>query len=158
MVKLTALYFLYSVKNRRNEKVISPSYFSSSHAQAFAQTGDLKAMRKKGRFHVQANCSLAPRFSRASRTGNREVRTAGIVADVLKVAGHGSKNRHRYNRCSGYVKGWISGPGGGIAFRAGCLAGNRTYACAVRIKSTTTYNGQTVGVMHACGHDSIWLC
>lgn len=86
--------------------------------------------------------------------GNREVRTAALVAEHL--AGLGLEVRTGVAH-TGVVGTLVGGkPGPVIALRADMDAlpvterVNLPYASKVR----STYNGQDVGVMHACGHDA----
>lgn len=84
---------------------------------------------------------------------NQETRTAGIVAAQLKVLGlevHAGVGGHG-------VVGVLRGgkPGKVVALRADMDALPVTEQVDVPFRSAvrSTYNGQDVGVMHACGHD-----
>ena len=86
--------------------------------------------------------------------GNREVRTAGIVAKHLRSLGIDVTENVAHTGVIGVLKG--GKPGKVVALRADMDALPVTeqvdlpFASRVR----TTYNGQEVGVMHACGHDA----
>lgn len=84
---------------------------------------------------------------------NRETRTGKLVADHLR--GLGIEVRHPVARTG--VVGVLRGgrPGPVVALRADMDALPVTEQVDLPFKSTvrTTYNGQDVGVMHACGHD-----
>jgi amidohydrolase len=86
--------------------------------------------------------------------GNHETRTAKIIADHLKKLGIEVKEGVAKTGVVGILKGGKPGPC--IALRADIDAlplverVNLTYAS----KQKSTYNGQEVGVMHACGHDT----
>jgi amidohydrolase len=86
--------------------------------------------------------------------GNREFRTAKLIADHLKKLGIDVKENVAKTGVVGILKGGKPGPC--IALRADMDAlpiiekPNVPFASVQK----TTYNGQTVGVMHACGHDS----
>jgi amidohydrolase len=84
---------------------------------------------------------------------NREVRTAKLVAEHLKKLGLEVRTGIAHNGVTGYLKGGLPGPT--IALRADMDALPVTEKTDVPFKSvaTGTYRGQTVGVMHACGHD-----
>ncbi len=86
--------------------------------------------------------------------GNREVRTAKIVADHLRSLGIEVKERIAKTGVVGILKGAKAGPC--IALRADMdalpIVERGDLAFASKVKST--YNGQEVGVMHACGHDT----
>lgn len=86
--------------------------------------------------------------------GNREFRTAKLVADHLRMLGMEVKEGVAKTGVIGILKGGKPGPC--IALRADMDAlpivenANLPYASRVR----SEYNGQEVGVMHACGHDT----
>jgi amidohydrolase len=85
--------------------------------------------------------------------GNRETRTAGIVADRLRALGIEVRTGVAHTGVLGILRGGRPGPV--VAVRADMDALPVTEATDLPFKSTvrTTYNGQDVGVMHACGHD-----
>jgi len=85
--------------------------------------------------------------------GNREVRTAGIVADRLRALGLEVRTGIAHTGVVGVLRG--GRPGMVVAVRADMDALPVTEETDLPFKSTvrTTYNGQDVGVMHACGHD-----
>lgn len=86
--------------------------------------------------------------------GNREVRTAKIVADRLRALGIQVQENVAHTGVVGVLRG--GKPGKVVALRADMDAlpvieqVDLPFASKVR----TTYNGQEVGVMHACGHDA----
>ena len=85
--------------------------------------------------------------------GNREVRTSQLVAEHLKRLGLEVQTGIAHTGVVGVLRG--GRPGRVVALRADMDALPVTelvdlpFASRVR----TEYNGQTVGVMHACGHD-----
>jgi amidohydrolase len=93
-------------------------------------------------------------FHEHPELGNHEVRTAGIVAKHLQSLGIEVKTNIAHTGVVGTLRGGKPGPV--VALRADMDAlpvterVNVPFASKVR----TTYNGQEVGVMHACGHDS----
>lgn len=86
--------------------------------------------------------------------GNRESRTAGIVAKHLQSLGIEVKTGVAKTGVVGILKGGKPGPV--VALRADMDALPVTERAQVPFASKvkTQYNGQEVGVMHACGHDS----
>jgi amidohydrolase len=84
---------------------------------------------------------------------NREVRTSKLVADHLKKLGLEVETGIAHTGVSGWLKGGLPGPT--IALRADMDALPVTEKTDVPFKShaTSTYRGEPVGVMHACGHD-----
>jgi amidohydrolase len=85
---------------------------------------------------------------------NRETRTAGVVAAHLKALGLEVQTGVAKTGVVGVLKGALPGPV--VALRADMDALPVTEMVDLPFKSTetSTYNGQSVGVMHACGHDS----
>lgn len=86
--------------------------------------------------------------------GNRETRTAAIVAAQLKSLGMEVRTGVAYTGVVGVLKGGKPGPV--VALRADMDALPVIEMVDLPFKSTvkTQYNGQEVGVMHACGHDN----
>lgn len=86
--------------------------------------------------------------------GNRENRTAKLVAEHLRKLGLEVKEGVAKTGVVGILKGGKPGPC--IALRADMDAlpiierGNLSFSS----KQKSIYNGQEVGVMHACGHDT----
>lgn len=85
---------------------------------------------------------------------NRETRTAKLVAEQLKRMGLEVQTGIAHTGVVGFLKGGRPGPT--VAIRADMDALPVTEKTDVPFKShaTATYRGETVGVMHACGHDS----
>jgi amidohydrolase len=86
--------------------------------------------------------------------GNRETRTAKLVADELNKLGLEVHTGIAHTGVVALLKGGRPGPT--VAVRADMDALPVTEKTDVPFAShvTTTYRGETVGVMHACGHDS----
>ncbi len=93
-------------------------------------------------------------FHEHPELGNSEVRTAKIVAEALRAMGMEVREKVGKTGVVGVLKGGKPGPV--IALRADMDALPVTEEVDLPFKSTAkaTFNGQTVGVMHACGHDS----
>lgn len=86
--------------------------------------------------------------------GNREFNTSKLVADELRKLGIEVKTGVAKTGVVGILKG--AQPGPVIGLRADMDGLPVTERVDVPFKSVakTEYNGQTVGVMHACGHDT----
>jgi amidohydrolase len=86
--------------------------------------------------------------------GNREFRTAALVADHLRSLGMEVQTEVAHTGVVGLLRGGLPGPV--VALRADMDALPVTELADVPFASrvTTEYNGQEVGVMHACGHDN----
>jgi amidohydrolase len=93
-------------------------------------------------------------FHQHPELGNREVRTSGIVAAELRRLGLEVRTGVAKTGVIGVLRG--ARPGPVIALRADMDALPVTEQADVPFKSivTTEYEGKTVGVMHACGHDT----
>jgi amidohydrolase len=86
--------------------------------------------------------------------GNRETRTAKIIADHLRSLGIEVMEGVAKTGVVGVLKG--AKPGPCIALRADIdgLPLTEKVPISFASKVKTMYNGQEVGVMHACGHDT----
>jgi amidohydrolase len=86
--------------------------------------------------------------------GNREVRTAKLVADHLRALGMEVRTGVAHTGVVGVLKG--GRPGGVVALRADmdALPVQEQTGLPFASKMTGEYQGQKVPVAHACGHDS----
>ncbi len=93
-------------------------------------------------------------FHEHPELGNNEFRTAAIIAKHLQSLGIEVKTGVAHTGVVGILKGGKPGPV--VALRADMDALPVTERTPVPFASKvrTQYNGQEVGVMHACGHDS----
>ena len=93
-------------------------------------------------------------FHQNPELGNREVRTAKIVAKHLKRLGLEVETQIAYTGVVGILKGGKPGPT--VMLRADMDALPVTEKGELPFKSTkkTNYRGVDVGIMHACGHDT----
>ena len=86
--------------------------------------------------------------------GNREVRTAKLVADHLRSLGIDVRTGVAHTGVVGVLKG--AKPGPVVALRADMdgLPVAEQVDLPFASKVATQWGGETVGVMHACGHDA----
>lgn len=86
--------------------------------------------------------------------GNRETRTAGVVAEKLRSLGIEVTTGIAHTGVVGLLRG--GKPGKVVALRADmdALPVTEQVDLPFASKVRTTFNGQDVGVMHACGHDA----
>ena len=93
-------------------------------------------------------------FHEHPELGNREVRTSKIVADYLRSLGLEVRTGIAKTGVVGVLRG--GKPGGVVALRSDMDALPVAEQVDLPFKSTvrSTYAGQEVGVMHACGHDA----
>ena len=121
----------------------------------FAQSGQLRDLVNKKADSLQDQIVTWRRdFHEHPELGNREFRTSGIIAKYLQSLGLEVKAGVATTGVVGILRGGKPGPV--VALRAdmdGLPVTERTpVPFASKVK--TTYNGQEVGVMHACGHDT----
>ena len=124
-------------------------------AATYAQTDALRNKVKQSADIIEPKVIEWRRdFHEHPELGNRETRTAGIVAKYLQSLGIEVKTGVATTGVVGILKGGKPGPV--VALRAdmdGLPVVERVpIPFASKVKST--YNGQEVGVMHACGHDT----
>lgn len=85
--------------------------------------------------------------------GNREFRTAGLVAEHLTALGFEVRTKIAHTGVVGILRGGRPGPV--VALRADMDALPVTEETDLPFRSTAkaVFNGKETGVMHACGHD-----
>ena len=93
-------------------------------------------------------------FHQHPELGNREARTSKVIADELRRLGYEVTTGVAHTGVVGVLRG--AKPGPVVALRADMDALPVTEQGDLPFKSTvkTQWNGQEVGVMHACGHDN----
>ena len=93
-------------------------------------------------------------FHQHPELGNNEVRTAAIVAKHLQALGLQVRTGIAHTGVAGILKG--ARPGPRIVLRADmdALPVKEETGLAFASTVTSSYRGQPVGVMHACGHDA----
>ena len=86
--------------------------------------------------------------------GNREFRTAGIVAEHLRSLGFDEvRTDVAHTGVVGVLRGGRPGPVVGLRADMDALPVTELADVPFASTATTEYNGREVGVMHACGHD-----
>ena len=135
--------------------LLSIALFSVTMLSAQSESEKLKAKAFAAADKATAKCiEWRHDFHQNPELGNREFRTSKIIADHLKKLGIETKENVAKTGVVGILRG--AKPGPCIALRADIDAlpvierVNLPWAS----KQKTTYNGQEVGVMHACGHDT----
>jgi amidohydrolase len=86
--------------------------------------------------------------------GNREFRTSKLVADHLKALGLEVRTGVAHTGVVGMLRGGRPGPVVALRADMDALPVTEQVNLPFASKVKTTYNGQEVGVMHACGHDN----
>jgi len=86
--------------------------------------------------------------------GNREIKTAKYVEDHLRKLGIEVRTGIAKTGVVGILRGAQPGPVIGLRADMDGLPVTERNSLPFASKETTDYNGQKVGVMHACGHDT----
>lgn len=86
--------------------------------------------------------------------GNRETRTSKLVADHLRLLGMEVRTGIGATGVVGILRGGKPGPRIGLRADMDALPVSERGDLPFASKVTTQYRGETVGVMHACGHDT----
>jgi amidohydrolase len=86
--------------------------------------------------------------------GNREFRTAQLVAEHLKSLGMEVQTGVAHTGVVGILRGGRPGPLVALRADMDALPVTEMVDLPFASKVRTEYNGQEVGVMHACGHDN----
>ncbi|MEO8806218.1 MAG: amidohydrolase [Burkholderiaceae bacterium] len=93
-------------------------------------------------------------FHEHPELGNREFRTAAIVAEHLRALGLDEvRSGVAHTGVVGLLKGALPGPVVALRADMDALPVTEEVDLPFASKAKTTWNGETVGVMHACGHD-----
>ncbi|MBS1653648.1 MAG: amidohydrolase [Bacteroidetes bacterium] len=104
---------------------------------------------------IEAQCiSWRRDFHEHPELGNREVRTSKIIADYLRSLGLEVRDGVAKTGVVGILKGSKQGPVIGLRADMDALPIIERVDLPFASKVKSTYNGQEVRVMHACGHDT----
>ncbi|SFE47012.1 carboxypeptidase Ss1. Metallo peptidase. MEROPS family M20D [Chitinophaga sp. CF118] len=136
-------------------KILPILFFLLFSVQIFAQnTARITQVSNKADALKDQIITWRRDFHEHPELGNHEIRTSAIIAKHLQSLGIEVQTGIATTGVVGILKGGKPGPV--VALRAdmdGLPVTERTpVPFASRVK--TTYSGQEVGVMHACGHDS----
>ena len=86
--------------------------------------------------------------------GNREFRTAALVAEHLKKLGYEVREKVAHTGVVAVLAGGKPGPVVALRADMDALPVKEEVDLPFASKVTATWRGQQVGVMHACGHDA----
>lgn len=93
-------------------------------------------------------------FHQHPELSNREFKTAEKVAAHLRALGMEVRTGIAYTGVAGILKGGKPGPVIGLRADMDALPVTERVDVPFKSVATSTYNGEAVGVMHACGHDT----
>ncbi len=133
---------------RKSAFLIISFFFSIT---LFAQKQKLESLINKS----EARCiSTRHQLHQYPELGNREFKTAELVSNRLKELGIEVTEGVGKTGVVGLLKGAKPGPCIGLRADMDALPVTERVDLPYMSKVKTTYNGQEVGVMHACGHDT----
>ncbi|PYF76061.1 amidohydrolase [Pedobacter nutrimenti] len=122
---------------------------------SFAQRNDLRPAVSKKAAEIEKKVIAWRRdLHEHPELGNSEHRTAGIIAKHLESLGIEVKTGVAKTGVVGILKGGKPGPVVALRADMDALPVTERNALPFASKVKAMYNGQEVGVMHACGHDS----
>jgi amidohydrolase len=93
-------------------------------------------------------------FHEHPELGNREFRTGAKVAERLRALGFEVRTNVAHTGVVGLLRGGQPGPVVALRSDMDALPVTEDTDLPFRSRAQGEYNGQTVGVMHACGHDA----
>ncbi|WGL16030.1 amidohydrolase [Microbulbifer bruguierae] len=115
---------------------------ASTDADKYLQQTESKVI--EWRRHLHQNPEL----------GNREFETAKYITAHLKSLGMEVETGIAHTGVVGFLKGGLPGPTVALRADMDALPVTEQVDIPFASKAKTEYNGETVGVMHACGHDT----
>ena len=131
------------------------SLVALSAGSLHAQGGNLQDEFDRRAAQVQAKVVAWRRdLHQHPELGNQEVRTAKIVADHLRSLGIDVRTNVATTGVIGVLKGGRPGPVVALRADMDALPVTELVDLPFASKVKATYEGQQVGVMHACGHDT----
>ncbi len=127
-------------------------------APTAAQEGDLQTLRAEIDRRAEAVTSKVVAWRRDlhqhPELGNREFRTAGIIAEHLRSLGMEVRTGVAHTGVVGILQGGRPGPVVALRADMDALPVTELVDLPFASRERAEYNGQEVGVMHACGHDN----
>ena len=138
--RLLALAALIFASSPTIEAQSNPDLLTAIDARIEAITPEVVAWRRD----IHQNPEL----------GNREVRTAKLVADHLRGLGIEVREKVAHTGVVGVLRGGLPGPVVALRADMDALPVTEMVDLPFASKVRTTYNGAETGVMHACGHDN----
>ncbi|HEX4935578.1 MAG TPA: amidohydrolase, partial [Gemmatimonadaceae bacterium] len=131
-----------------------PAHGQAPATAALAAPTALHSALEKGVAAVEAKVIAWRRdFHEHPELSNRETRTAKVVADHLRSLGIEVRAGVAKTGVVGILRGGRPGPTVALRADMDALPVTEETGLPFRSQVRTEFGGQTVGVMHACGHD-----
>ena len=122
---------------------------------SFGQKANIDAYIRQAVDRIEPKCIAWRRdLHQNPELSNRETRTASIIAAHLRSLGLEVKENVAKTGVVGILRGGKPGPVIGLRADMDALPVEERSPLPFASKVRTTFNGQEVGVMHACGHDT----
>lgn len=139
----------------KRSSFLLPLLVSSLVLSAQKKTTDLGEKIISAADRIESRCIIWRRdIHQNPELGNREFRTARLIADHLRSLGIEVQEGVGKTGVVGILKGPKPGPCIGLRADMDALPVVERADLSFASKVKSTYNGQEVGVMHACGHDT----
>lgn len=139
----------------KNLQILSVFLAWSFVAVAQSEQEKLKQKALREASSIESKCiSWRRDIHEHPELGNRETRTAGIIAAHLKKLNIETKENVAKTGVVGILRGGKPGPCVALRADIDALPVVERVKLPFASKEKSTYNGQEVGVMHACGHDT----
>ena len=136
------------------KKTIAVGLLSALALPAFAQK-NWENIINTSAAKIESKCiSWRRQLHENPELGNREFKTAKLIADHLRSLGLDVKEGVAHTGVVGILRGGKPGPVIGLRADMDALPVAERVDLPFASKVKTEYNGQQVGVMHACGHDT----
>jgi amidohydrolase len=135
---------------RSSQLVAAVVLVAPSGLQAQTHDADVRAATER---LVPKLVEIRHDLHRHPELGNREVRTAALVARELRSLGLEVRTGVAKTGVVGILRGSRPGPVVGVRADMDALPVTEKTALPFRSVETTTYLGRQTGVSHACGHD-----
>lgn len=136
-------------------KITVSIFLCLTFLQAQAQYSDLNDQVDRFASEIESSVVKWRRYIHENpELSNREFKTAEYIAAHLKSLGIEVQTGIAHTGVVGILKGGKPGPVVGLRADMDALPVVERTPVPFASKVTSTYNGQDVGVMHACGHDT----
>ncbi len=135
-------------------KKLYPLLLCAFSTTAFAQNNLKEIAAKKADSMASQTVAWRRDFHQNPELGNREIRTSGIIAKYLTSLGLEVKTGIATTGVVGILRGAYPGPVVALRSEMDALPVTERTPVPFASKVRSTYKGNEVGVMHACGHDT----